>query len=81
MAPGAPVGTPRCFMFHGRLDRVLPIEQCSRRIVPQLQRAGYDVLDREFDGSHTVPEAIAPRYGVTRSGKPIAREGVTWFTA
>jgi phospholipase/carboxylesterase len=46
---------------------VLPIDRCSRRIVPQLERAGYDVLYREFDGGHT----ISP---------DIASEAVSWFT-
>jgi len=38
---------------------VLPIDQCSRRIVPMLRRAGYDVRYDEFEGGHTVPPAIA----------------------
>lgn len=52
-------GTPRVFVSHGRNDRILPIEQCSRRIVPELQRAGYPVTYREFEGPHTVPPEIA----------------------
>ncbi|HEY9696282.1 MAG TPA: alpha/beta hydrolase-fold protein [Trichocoleus sp.] len=67
MAPAAQVGEPRIFISHGQKDRVLPIDRCSRRIVPQLKRAGYDVLYQEFDGPHTVPAAIA-------------HEGMTWFT-
>jgi phospholipase/carboxylesterase len=59
MAPSVSVGTPRFFVSHGRHDRVLPIERCSRRIVPQLERAGYEVTYREFDGAHTVPPEIA----------------------
>jgi phospholipase/carboxylesterase len=59
MAPSESVGTPRFFISHGRRDRVLPIERCSRRIVPQLERAGYEVTYREFDGAHTVPPEIA----------------------
>jgi phospholipase/carboxylesterase len=59
MAPSVSVGTPRFFVSHGRRDRVLPIERCSRRIVPRLKRAGYDVTYREFDGGHTVPPEIA----------------------
>lgn len=31
----------------------------NQRIVPQVQRAGYDVQYREFDGGHTVPPKIA----------------------
>jgi phospholipase/carboxylesterase len=48
-------GSPKVFASHGTGDRVLPIERCSRRLVPQLQRAGYDVTYREFDGGHSVP--------------------------
>jgi phospholipase/carboxylesterase len=50
MAPAGHTGSPRIFISHGTRDGVLPIDRCSRRIVPQLERAGYDVLYREFDG-------------------------------
>jgi len=53
------VGTPRFFVSHSTRDDVLPIERCSRRIVPQLERAGYEVTYKEFDGGHTVPLEIA----------------------
>ena len=43
-----------------------PIDHCSRRIVPQLKQAGYDVRYREFDGPHTMPPEIA-------------REALAWF--
>ncbi|MDQ3831712.1 MAG: phospholipase [Candidatus Tectomicrobia bacterium] len=66
MAPTRQQGSPRLFISHGTHDQVLPIEHCSRRIVPQLRRAGYDVRYREFDGPHTIPPAIA-------------REAVQWF--
>lgn len=59
MAPSVSVGTPRFFVSHGRRDRVLPIQRCSRRIVPQLERAGYEVTYREFDDGHMVPPEIA----------------------
>ena len=59
MAPSVMVGTPRFFVSHGTRDNVLPIERCSRRIVPQLERAGYEVTYKEFDGGHTVPLEIA----------------------
>lgn len=52
-------GKPRVYMAHGTRDTVLPIERCSRRIVPRLKDAGYDVRYEEFEGGHTVPEAIA----------------------
>jgi phospholipase/carboxylesterase len=68
MAPGAPHGTPPIFISHGTDDRVLPIARCSRRIVPQLQQAGYAVTYREFDGPHTVPPEIA-------------QAGLTWLLA
>jgi len=67
MAPAGQTGTPRIFVSHGTRDGVLPIERCSRRIVPELERGGYDVLYREFDGGHTI------------SGE-IALEAVGWFT-
>lgn len=66
VAPASHHGSPRLYVSHGSRDGVLPIEACSRRIVPHLKRAGYDVVYREFDGPHTVPPEIA-------------REAVTWF--
>jgi phospholipase/carboxylesterase len=58
MAPARPADTPRIFISHGLKDEVLPIESCSRRIVPRLQGAGYDVDYREFPDGHMVPDAI-----------------------
>lgn len=52
------VGSPRVFISHGTDDRVLPIDRCSRRIVPALEAAGYEVTYREFEGGHVVPAAI-----------------------
>jgi phospholipase/carboxylesterase len=54
-----PQGRPRIFISHGRSDEILPINVCSRRIVPALEDAGYGVTYKEFDGPHTVPEVIA----------------------
>jgi len=65
-APGRQHGEPRFFISHGTKDAVLPIDRTSRRVVPQLAEAGYEVQYREFDGPHTVPPGIA-------------REAVTWF--
>ncbi len=59
IAPAGQIGEPRLFISHGTQDSVLPIDVCSRKIVPQVRRAGYDVLYREFDGPHTIPPAIA----------------------
>ncbi len=67
MVPAEQIGKPRLFISHGTRDSVLPINACSRKIVPQVQRAGYDVLYREFDGPHTVPPEIV-------------RSALTWFT-
>src|SRR5262249_28803123 len=57
MAPGERRSKPRLFLSHGTDDQVLPIDHCSRRIVRQVRRAGYDVTYREFDGPHAVPPA------------------------
>ena len=66
MAPGEQEGAPRIYISHGVRDAVLPIDACSRRIVPRLRRAGYAVEYREFDGPHTVPPEFA-------------REAAGWF--
>jgi len=55
MAPTRQADTPRIFVSHGVHDEVLPIDPCSRRLVPLLKRAGYPVDYREFDGGHAVP--------------------------
>jgi phospholipase/carboxylesterase len=68
MAPADQRGEPRIFISHGTKDEVLAIDRTSRRIVPQLERAGYDVQYQEFDGTHTVPPDIA-------------REGLDWFVS
>jgi phospholipase/carboxylesterase len=52
-------GQPRVFISHGTADAVLPIDSCSRRIVPSLRRTGYEVTYEEFEGPHTVPPSIA----------------------
>jgi predicted esterase len=54
-------GTPAVFVSHGTADEVLPIELCSRRIVPELERRKYPVSYVEFEGGHGVPPAIADR--------------------
>ena len=61
-------GSPRIFVSHGTRDGWLPIDRCSRRIVPQLERAGYEVRYWEFEGGHVVPPEIG-------------REATDWFTA
>ncbi len=59
LAPAGQTGSPRIFVSHGTQDGWLPIDRCSRRIVPQLERAGYEVRYREFEGGHVVPPGIA----------------------
>jgi predicted esterase len=68
MAPADQRGEPRIFISHGLNDQVLAIDRTSRRIVPQLARAGYDVEYVEFDGPHTVPPEIA-------------RQALDWFVS
>ncbi len=57
-APAAQVGRPRVFATHGIGDSVLPIDRCSRRLVPALRAGGYDVTYEEFAGGHTVPSEL-----------------------
>ena len=68
MAPAGRVGSPRFFVSHGTQDRWLPTDRTSRRLVPELEGAGYEVTYREFDGPHVVPPAVA-------------QEAVGWFAA
>jgi predicted esterase len=65
---GGTHGQPRFFVSHGTADDILPIDRCSRRIVPALRQRGYDVTFREFDGGHEMPPAIAT-------------EGMAWLAA
>ncbi len=66
MTPFRWQGKPRIFIAHGTRDVQMPIEQTSRRFVPQLQERGYDVTFREYDGGHGAPA-------------PVVREGFEWF--
>ena len=59
-------GKPRVFVSHGTKDPILPIDSCSRVLVPDLKRRGYAVTYREFEGVHTVP-------------KEISEESLRWF--
>ena len=51
---------------HGTADQILPIDQCSRMIVPALRGRHYDVMFKEFPGRHEIPAEIAA-------------EGLRWF--
>ena len=55
------------FISHGTKDQVLEIGRTSRTVVPQLGRAGYDVIYREFAEDTVQPE--------------IAREALDWFVS
>jgi phospholipase/carboxylesterase len=59
IVPVAPIGRPRIFISHGTQDDILPIDRCSRVIVPKLQADGYSVTFREFPGGHLVPPEVA----------------------
>lgn len=59
IVPGEFTGHPPIFISHGTVDPILPIDECSRRIVPALKRSGYQVTYREFEGKHTLPPEIA----------------------
>jgi phospholipase/carboxylesterase len=61
-----PHGRPRFFVSHGTSDQILPIDRCSRVIVPRLRSLGYDVTFREFEGRHEMPADVA-------------REGLQWL--
>jgi predicted esterase len=57
-APTGQADNPAFFLSHGVADRVLPIDRCSRRLVPALRQAGYRVTYHEFDGGHEVPQEV-----------------------
>jgi phospholipase/carboxylesterase len=67
-SPAPPAGMPRIFIAHGTRDNVLGIDLTSRRFVPRLKSAGYDVTYQEFDGPHNTPP-------------PIARKAMEWLVA
>jgi phospholipase/carboxylesterase len=61
MAPLLVEDHPRIFISHGTEDNVLPIQPCSRRIVPILKREGFSVEYEEFKGPHTIPADVSRR--------------------
>jgi predicted esterase len=61
MAPTRAEGSPRIFVSHGVQDRVLPIDRCSRRLVPALKRSRFEVDYVEFPDGHIVPPDLAAR--------------------
>src|SRR5581483_10090791 len=65
MQPMDARGKPKIFISHGTADRVMPIDDTSRKFVPRLKALGYDVTYREYEGRHTV-------------SPPIVREAFEW---
>ena len=59
VAEGLLEGRPELYVAHGIDDEILPVELCSRQLVPRLRQGGYDVRYHEFAGSHAVPPEIA----------------------
>jgi predicted esterase len=51
-------GRPKVFISHGTEDQILPIDRCSRRLVPALREDGYDVEYHEYDGGHVLNRAL-----------------------
>ena len=58
IVPAGVIGKPGVFITHGTRDRILPIDQTSRRIVEALQGGGYNVVYREFDGPHAMSRKL-----------------------
>jgi phospholipase/carboxylesterase len=59
VAQGLLEGRPEIYIAHGSHDEILPVELCSRQLVPRLRQGGYDVRYHEFAGPHAVPPEIA----------------------
>jgi phospholipase/carboxylesterase len=59
---------PRLYISHGIGDEILPIDACSRKLVPKFRRSGLDVVYREFEGGHVMPPSIL-------------REAIDWLLA
>jgi predicted esterase len=67
-------GAPRLFISHGINDEVLPINDCSRRLVPRLEQVGYPVTYVEFDGTHTVPAELVQQAATWLATTPSPRQ-------
>ncbi len=57
-APLKVAGRPAFCVSHGTADEILPIATCSRRLVPKLERSGYQHQYMEFPGQHEVPPDV-----------------------
>lgn len=68
-APPAVIGKPGIFISHGKADDVLPIDRCSRRLVPRFRDAGHAMHYNEFAGGHFVPEgAMSQAFALLSQG-------------
>ena len=72
LAPVDVQGKPRIFISHGTDDRVMPIDDTSRRFVPRLRGLGYDVTYREYAGRHAVPDGVVSKAFAWAYGAPAA---------
>jgi len=66
MAPLRKQGKPHIFIAHGTNDTQMPIDRTARRVVPQLEEEGYDVIYHEHEGGHGAP-------------RPLVREAMEWL--
>ncbi len=57
-APMGLAGRAAFFLSHGTEDEILPIATCSRRLMPKLERSGYQGQYMEFPGGHEVTEEV-----------------------
>jgi predicted esterase len=64
---------PRVFVAHGREDEILAFDESGRRVAATLQRGGYDVTFRPFDGGHTVKPDVV-RQAMAWWSLPVPRE-------
>jgi phospholipase/carboxylesterase len=55
------VGAPRVFIAHGARDEILPVQRCSRQLVPALRARGLAVEYLELDAGHVIPEVAVRR--------------------
>ncbi|WIA22146.1 hypothetical protein OEZ85_004482 [Tetradesmus obliquus] len=69
MRPPCVAGSPKVYISHGVHDEVLPIDRCSRRLLPSLKQMlpQGELHYVEFNGPHVVPAGIS-------------QEALLWFT-
>ena len=57
-------GKPKIYISHGTNDEVLSVDYCSRRLVPRLQKQGYDVKYHVCWTSHCAKEYLSGRHAL-----------------